>query len=414
MKLPTVKLEPRTKRLVGLSLAAILVVVPLALLIPWGSSARYSAYDEGSDHLSEFRALFPEPEYATRAIVSTPLLLRDVADPAGHLYVAAGVEREYTEDEVEAIVDFAGRGGALLVMDDFQKANPLAARFGVQFDGAPLFDARFNGSRDFVRVDASVRSKAYPNLLLNGPSTLSIAGATGRVTVLAESSRDSYTDVDGSGNVTDDDRAGPFPVAAAVTDGADRVVAVFIADAGLFGNDVLANEDHPLFRNANRAFARALLPLLLPDGQGTVYFDESRHASGLAEPSYRFLALAVGAARSPVGVGLLAVAGLGAAALLVAAGLRDADRRHLQQLTARTPREMPVDAQRARLRALVLGKLDSQANVTDPAAFVRDHRAEAERLLGDAALTSFVANPDAKPGDAEWRRILDAGRRYLE
>lgn len=390
------------------AVAGLLAVTALALIVPWGASSQYGAYGEPTDpsQLSLFRRALEDDEYTVRTLVGSPLLLADLREASGTLYLVNGVEREYTDREVDALVAFTERGGRLLVLDDFQHGYALAARFGVQVDRTPLLDANFNSHTDFVRSEGLVDGKTYPALLFNGASTLSVDQATART--LANSSGESYADLDGDRNVTQGDRHGPFPLAVAVGAGP---VAVFVSDASLLANDLIAQQD--VYKNRNLDFGIALVRHLVPRGS-VVLVDESRHANGAAEPSYRALALLVTAARTPVGMVALAVAAAGSAGLLAWTATKESARKHVQDLTTRRPRVVPEAAQRERLRALVLAKLEGQANVADAAAFARAERAEAQRLLGDAELAAFAAEPATSYRSAEWARILQAATRYLQ
>ena len=159
--------KPRlNRRRLGLQLAFWFVLLMLlstvvSKVINIGNDDGQSAYGDDWDDMSAFRYDINAMGIETKSLVSSPLLLADIADPANTTYIIAGVERDtislpqfssdgfltfasedgYSPAEVDAIKEFVFAGGDVLVMDDFGYSSSIAEAFGVRFKGAKLYDA---------------------------------------------------------------------------------------------------------------------------------------------------------------------------------------------------------------------------------------------------------------------------------
>ncbi|MDG6224842.1 MAG: hypothetical protein QCI82_04930 [Candidatus Thermoplasmatota archaeon] len=101
-------------------------------------------------------------DYKVRAITSSPVvLLGDMIDPTKTLYMAIGVERAYTPDEVNAINNFLMRGGKAFIADDFGNANYLAKEYGVTFYGGQLYDENFDKNANYTILKGHMGSDLY-------------------------------------------------------------------------------------------------------------------------------------------------------------------------------------------------------------------------------------------------------------
>ena len=125
-----------------------------------GNEDGQSAYGEDWDDMSAFRMDINAMGIETKSLVSSPLLLSDIKDPANTTFIIAGVERDtislpqfssdgfltfasedgYSPAEVDAIKEFVFAGGDVLVMDDFGYSSSIAEAFGVRFKGVKLYD----------------------------------------------------------------------------------------------------------------------------------------------------------------------------------------------------------------------------------------------------------------------------------
>lgn len=120
---------------------------------------KYNMHQQGSIYYSGPNDNDGTNDYKVRSIVSTPtLLLGDMIDPEKTLYVAVGIEKSYTPEEVNAIETFLARGGTAIVADDFGNANQLSKDFGVTYYGGQFYDESFDKNANFTLVDADRKS----------------------------------------------------------------------------------------------------------------------------------------------------------------------------------------------------------------------------------------------------------------
>ena len=154
------------------------------------ASPAFSAYQDGSGDIQPFledvekynihqqgSIYYTGPDdndgvndYKTRSIVSTPtLLLGEMIEPEKTLYVAVGIEKSYTPEEINAIETFLARGGSAIIADDFGNANQLSKDFGVTFYGGQFYDENFDKNSNFTIVKAHMGSDLYDSYGAEGP-----------------------------------------------------------------------------------------------------------------------------------------------------------------------------------------------------------------------------------------------------
>lgn len=265
-------LDPVMRGRIGLGIA---IFVALLLLGPFvfNTDARHlSAYREGDEDASSFRAVFGG---SADAFVATPHALADVEDPEGSLLVVLGAERRYDASEARAVVTFLRGGGNVLLADESGYGTAIAKEAGFAFATQRVLDTR-NHLGDPNLVDATVRvdEQSY-RVLFNKPTHLVALPEALPHEVLARSSeaqypQGSYVDTDGDGEIGRGDEPGPFILAVRVQVGAGTLVLV--SDTGPFMNRQMSVAEFD-----NEAFVGALAAGLTgPDGR--VYVDESRHA----------------------------------------------------------------------------------------------------------------------------------------
>ena len=141
----------------------------ISQVINIGNNDGQSAYGNDWDDMSAFRQDVKEMGIETKSLVSSPLLLADIEDPANTTFIIAGVERDtlslpqfssdgfltfasedgYTPAEVDAIKEFVFAGGDVLVMDDFGYSSSIAEAFGVRFKGVQLYDTVYVTELDY-------------------------------------------------------------------------------------------------------------------------------------------------------------------------------------------------------------------------------------------------------------------------
>ncbi|MEL0100559.1 MAG: DUF4350 domain-containing protein [Euryarchaeota archaeon] len=141
----------------------------LSQVINIGSQDGHSAYDDDWNDMSAFRQDLNDMGIDTKSLVSSPLLLSDIEDPANTTFIVAGVERDtislpqfstdglltfaaedgYSPAEVNAIKEFVFAGGDVLVLDDFGYSSTIAEAFGVRFKGVQLYDTVYVTELDY-------------------------------------------------------------------------------------------------------------------------------------------------------------------------------------------------------------------------------------------------------------------------
>ncbi|MBJ03759.1 MAG: hypothetical protein CMB65_03575 [Euryarchaeota archaeon] len=125
------------------------------------SNPHLSAYDDDWDDLSAFRSDLKGMGVDTTSMISSPVLLGEIENPEDTVFVVTGVEQDtislprftgdadvvqfsesegYTTTEIDAIIEYVGSGGTLLVMDDFGYSTGLADKFGLGYSGHQLYD----------------------------------------------------------------------------------------------------------------------------------------------------------------------------------------------------------------------------------------------------------------------------------
>ncbi|MGA1847960.1 MAG: hypothetical protein ACMUHB_01345 [Thermoplasmatota archaeon] len=168
-------------------LMLVFVLAPLFLVIfetagVIGVDPKYSAYDSDYtditdfiDDLERYNSHIPNSifysgggnndgtyDYKIRSMVSTPvLLLGDLVEPEKTVYVAVGIERSYTTEEIRALNNFLARGGHAIIADDFGNANQIANEYGVTYFGGQFYDERFDQNINYTIVQAHMGSDIY-------------------------------------------------------------------------------------------------------------------------------------------------------------------------------------------------------------------------------------------------------------
>lgn len=232
-------------------------------------SSRNSGWDGASEALEVMRE-----GHRVEFLLSSPFMLKYEADPERTLYIALGPQREYTDVEVSALVDFVERGGRVLLADDTGAVNPFTERFGIKVTGYPVYDQYYIRNPAFLLVELNVAGFSGV-LLLDSPSTVeSRYGFPWAMT-----SREGWIDFNRNG-IRDPENSplevtGSYPLIVEYNPlfhqnrSAGNILV--IADSSLFMNDIL-------HRANNTLFLRALLSYLLPEG-GRVVLDESVHTT---------------------------------------------------------------------------------------------------------------------------------------
>ncbi len=151
----------------------------------------------------------------------------------------------YTEGELAAIERFVKAGGALLLLDDFGYGNRLLAQLGVsaRFSNTPLLDPVFCYRNQYMpRITEfipAIKDTGVRVLMLNHATALT--GVT-EAEAIAWSSGASFLDLDGDGQWSREEPAGPFAVAARLRLG--RGTLALVSDPSIIINAMLGQDDN--------------------------------------------------------------------------------------------------------------------------------------------------------------------------
>lgn len=381
-----------------LLVVVVLLAVGAVLHVVFTPEPHLSAYRDGPEDLSEYRAALEGQGYGTAAIATSPHVVSAFGDADQVVVVVAGVERPYRPGEIDALVTFVEDGGTLIVADDLGFANALSDRFGVSFDKLRLFDANYEVNQSLVTVRGELSGKTYP-LVLNVPTGLSVADPAAEI--LAVSSEASYLDTNANGIKDPEDVQGASIVAVRVARG--EGTAIFLGDPALFTNSMLA-------RGKDRDFVVELVAESLGTAGGTVVFDESRHSRNV------FAAGASGAIETVVVAtheGWLRWIALGTVAAAVVAWLMLRTREEaLAHHEGRLDRPMTVKVQpdRSRLQALARSRLAEVHKLPADASAEAYRQASTDDVVGRLAAGDDGLNIQDSLDDI-LRRLEAYGRR---
>jgi hypothetical protein len=288
--------------------ALIIVITLIVIFIIFLSSVLFfssdektshlSAYNDGWDDISKFRDHVNDQEdqnneklYETASILSSPTILRDIKNPEDCLYIAIGIEKEYSPDEVKAIINFVWDGGSAIIADDYGFGNSISnaildidESFNVGFIGKQLWDENYAKNPRFIKINVNRDESRFFEgvILLNDPTALESRKSNenwdGRN--LVTSSTMGWVDINGDGKHSPEipgEEMGKKPIVQEVTMGFGK--AIFISDPSLFINDMWEREN-------NSAFIDSMVKYLIPNTNEynlknnktkLIIFDESLH-----------------------------------------------------------------------------------------------------------------------------------------
>ncbi len=280
----------------------VLFILFLSSTIYFGGEQRtsqLSAYNDRWNDISKFRDhLLDEKDknnehlYETSSILSSPTILREIKNPQDALYVAIGIEKKYSSDEVEAIIRFVWDGGSVIFADDYGFGNSISdavidleESFSVGFVGKQLWDENYAKNPRFIKINVNrddCRLDFEGVILLNDPTALEMRNDQekwqGRTMVTTSSK--GWVDMNEDGKHNPDvlgEKMGKKPLVQEVSIGDGK--AIFISDPSIFINDMWDREN-------NTEFIDALVKYLIPNtdefnvknnNTKLVIFDESLH-----------------------------------------------------------------------------------------------------------------------------------------
>ncbi|MCG2717399.1 MAG: hypothetical protein L6408_01010 [Nanoarchaeota archaeon] len=266
-------------RVTNALIVILLATIIFGLFYPSYNTQQLSAYSGKWNDTSYFRENMVESGYETSCIASTPLMLKNMGR-SRTLFIAVGVEKEYSKEEINTIEEFVRSGGKAIVADDFGYVNPLSERFGVLFYNKKFWCPNFTSDPDIINMDAVLSNLTY-SLLMDAPTGLMVLG-NATVNVICKSTT-GYVDINNNKSLDLLDIMGSneHPIFLIIKVHFGAGVIVFISDPSIFINEIIGESDNKLFLNE-------LVRSLLHDG-GCIVFDESRHENPLTMSSIVFV-----------------------------------------------------------------------------------------------------------------------------
>jgi hypothetical protein len=273
----------------GIALLSVLLLSSLYMVLLSPEDRDLSTDEKGRRGTSKVVGALKGSGFTVDVMLTTPALLLEETDPENTLYISMGRGRDFTPTEVQDLRKFYSRGGKMIIAEDGKAASSLALYYNVDYLDGQLYDERFAGSPEFVRIDVTWREFSG-SLVLNEPTGIASSGGE----IVARSGPSSWIDRNGNGKRDPDNASyGEFPgskLIAMLTDpdfyekGAGCIA--FLSDPSIFANEMIEQGD-------NLEFVQFLVSHLLPDG-GRIVIDDSTHrSSGLRS-------MAQGLLRGPV------------------------------------------------------------------------------------------------------------------
>lgn len=156
----------------GLALFALLFIIVVYFIYPLSYTAiepdiqeQLSPYDDDYNDMSLFKEDLEnivsanekgkkiDLEYEVYSIVASPTILNgpDVT-PEETIYIAVGLEKKYTDDQISALIEFLRKGGKALFCDDYGYLSDFARYFGITYYRGKFFDNEFDRNENFTVV----------------------------------------------------------------------------------------------------------------------------------------------------------------------------------------------------------------------------------------------------------------------
>jgi hypothetical protein len=401
-----------------------IIATSIILIGPAEKTSELSAYGDSWDDISNFRSgiLGESGNITVSNIISSPTLLETILETddipvQNTLFIAIGIEKDYTVGEALSIYNFFLRGGKIIIADDFGYVNSVSNKafspshpgFGIEFKKARLWDNRFEKNPLFVKVPINDMN-FHGTILLNEPSAMDPPPSTRpddpRIKALSSPAGASWVDLNGNGKrdpkeFKTDPKFRGFPLiyelTQSITNKEYQGKALFISDPSLFLNDMWDREN-------NSEFCTHLVTYLLGDeavssGKTKVIFDESRHVPASAKSTFRqtvytYLVLLVTDTNLRILTPVILVMILLIWIIVVDNPPRLRHRfdiKHIALYNLRTPNIHSRDADRIRALFLEKIRLASGMNLDE---FREMSAPELEQMVGDNDLTEFLLDWD--------------------
>ena len=244
-------------------------LVALAISVVWAANAPIDdPYSMQNTRWNGMSAL-TRREFLT---VTTELAGTLSLTNATQVLLIVAPSRPFSRQEATSIGNAVGRGGLLVVADNFGSGNGLLSLLGlpVRFDNKLLVDPLFYRKQPSFPVVENFSESEFmiglDELVLDRATTLNVTAAS-KVKVLASSSAFSFLDVNQDGERSSQEPSGPFPVLAEVRLGEGKIL-LFTSPASLANGLINEGSNSPLVD-------RIVEYGLVPEHHFTLLYDET-------------------------------------------------------------------------------------------------------------------------------------------
>jgi len=274
-----------------------LLIISILVIASAGHKSQLSIYSDDWDDLSKLRNDLEDAKFTISHTSSSPIYLREIDEPENSIFIIAGLEREYTSIELDAISSFLSRGGNVILADDFGYGNSVLENLKIKLDYYGFFnyenyeigykllnkqvvDVEYDRDPNFLRVGTK-NTYVHFELVMNAPSGFiendEVESLTTQhlknVEILAQSSSISWLDSNGNFSRDVGEKQGPFPLIlkfsiSSYFDNGESTL-ILISDPSILINEMWGLAD-------NREFILSEILQILPGG-GEIIFDESVH-----------------------------------------------------------------------------------------------------------------------------------------
>lgn len=149
------------KRLIALTIVIVLTLIYIAwpAVLAYagvGEEPTFLGFSDNPRDISNFvDDLKDNGNFTVRTVVTTPTVFeQNMVDPENTLYIAAGIEKQYTPTEIKAIQEYVKAGGHAIIADDFGYIQALAARFNITYYTGQFYDQKFDKNVAFPICEA--------------------------------------------------------------------------------------------------------------------------------------------------------------------------------------------------------------------------------------------------------------------
>lgn len=297
------------RRLLAIGAAVVAGVVALALVLPTLNvlDSPFSAYGTGDQDTSDLVGGLRTQGYEISSMTLGPNALTGVdASRTDAFYLAVGVDRGYTQPELNRLTDFVRAGGTAIVLDDTGASDALLERLGLEQGDLLLSTTGDQPSVVKVEVDGNIVNLWEPTEI--------VVTDDADVTVLAHADNTTAKDTNENQQVDREEPtcAGGCPVAVHADLGQG---SVYVVSDATFATNKYATSSGSI------QLVSSLAQEQTSGRRAQLIVDESRHVAGPAELGLTVFRLGT----IPLGLPAVpyAAAGLVAAAAVVNALRRD-------------------------------------------------------------------------------------------